>query len=165
MKTFFQSCTKTDAFMMRISSVSIVFMTLGVYLYRILVDLDLRKYVWIIQSIAFVAQTAVMIFWITISVTGDISMPFSELVFWVIVACGELMAITKLYKMRFAWNKIVLNPIIRTTILVLAEFLVVQLLQKHLDAWLVCILALGVGIGCYELSKKLPFLKKGTKME
>ena len=92
-------------------------------------------------------------------------MPFSELVFWVIVACGELMAITKLYKMRFAWNKIVLNPIIRTTILVLAEFLVVQLLQKHLDAWLVCILALGVGIGCYELSKKLPFLKKGTKME
>ena len=94
----------TEGKMLQIGCIGVVFITISVYLYKILTIMNMKGVITIITAVAFVFQTLAMLILIKIPEFGILSLIGAETVFWLIMLCletGLLLTILKGKKIPF----------------------------------------------------------------
>ena len=164
LKTLYTSGSQAESLLLGIGGVSLVFISLGMYLYRILLSQHLHKQLFFVQTTAFVLQLLFMLLITKLPPLGNfsllnLSLGIAELVFWIVFSLGQLAVLMKIYRLRFPWGNIFLVPLIRAAIMTVVQVVIVQLLKQLLPSGMVCILAIGLGIVFYWLSGRVSILK------
>lgn len=165
LKTVYQTASRNDCRLLAIAGGSVVFISLGVYLYRLLSFLQVKKQVIIVQAGAFILQLVFMIFFVRLPAIGTLtfsglSLGAAELVFWILFSLGQLIILLKIYRLRLPWGNMVLFPLIRTVIMVAVQILIVQLLKEVIPSWTIFLLGIGMGIVVYELVGRISLFHK-----
>ncbi len=163
LKALYGNGSQTDSLLMGIGGISVIFAALGVFLSRTMLSLERKKQVIIFQLAAFAVQTAIVVILNRQAATegfslADLSLGVGELVFWILFSVSQLISLIKFYRLRLPWGRMLIVPIIQTSVMLLVELVFVQLLQKTLPAWLVCLLAAALGTVFHQLTKKVPAL-------
>lgn len=165
LKTLFGNASQVESNMLRVGGVSVILISLGVYLYRMLFTLQLKKQGILIQLVAFIGQTVIMVilnrtpFLAQLSL-NRLSMGIAEFVFWFVFSAAALVVLMRLYRIRLRWSMILLPPMIQTFVMLLIEVLIVGLLGDKLSAWMVCGLAIIAGGFFHQITGRLPFLNQ-----
>lgn len=163
LKALYGSGGKNDSLLLGIGGITVLFISLGVYLGRIMLNLGRKKELISFQIAAFVLQT-VMVFLLSRVKAGesfslaDLSLGIGELVFWIVFSISQLFGLIKFYRMRLPWGRMLIVPILQTSVMLLVEIMFVQLLKNTLPAWLLCILAIILGTIFHQLTRKVPVL-------
>lgn len=165
LKTLYGSGGRTEYTLLGLSGISLVFISLGVYLSHILDSLQMKKQMILLQFAAFFLQTLAMLFLQKLPAVGglllsDLSLGLAELIFWLIFSIGQLLILIKIYRLRLPWGRIFLAPSLQTMVMIIVEVIIVQLLKSSLPYWGVCILAVIAGGIFHQLTKKIPLLNR-----
>ncbi len=163
MKTLFGTAGQTVVNMMRISAVTVILLPAGVFLVRISNLFQLKRQLIIVQIIAFLIQTAAMAVIVQTNLftklsLNRLSMALAELIFWIVVVIGILLSLKKAFRMRLSVNRILLAPVVQTSVMLLVEILIVGLLGAKASSWLICLLAILAGGVFHQITGKLSFL-------
>ena len=148
-----------------IGGVSLLCISFGVYLYHILQEMQMEKPLLVLQLGAFLLQTLAMLFFRKLPVMGEfplseLSLGLAELIFWLALGVGELLLLIRVCRLRLPWRRIFLPPLLQTFVMIIVEVMIVQVLNKKLPYWAVCILAIVVGGIFHQLTKKVPLLNR-----
>ena len=149
LKTIFKTASQNDCRLFMVAGGSVIFISLGVYLYRLLISLQLKKQVVIVQAVAFIFQLVFMLFIVKLPTVGNLSfsalsLGVAEMMFWIVFCLGQLFILLKGYRLRLPWGNLVFLPLIRTLVMVVVQILVVNLLKATIPSWIICILGIGM---------------------
>lgn len=163
LKTLYKTAGKTEIMLLCIAGVNLVFLVLGIYLYRLMADLDRKKQSAVIGLIAFVVQTFVLVgLGTAVDLEGfslsTLSLGLAPLVFWIVFSLGQLFFLLRLYPIRLPWRRMVVLPLIQTGIMVVVELIIVRLSGNSIPSWSVCLLAVGMGGLFHQLTGRVPVL-------
>ena len=125
----------------------------------------MEKPLLVLQLGAFLLQTLAMLFFRKLPVMGEfplseLSLGLAELIFWLALGVGELLLLIRVCRLRLPWGRIFLPPLLQTFVMIIVEVMIVQVLNKKLPYWAVCILAIVLGGIFHQLSKKVPLLNR-----
>ena len=98
---FYKSAGNIEVTMFQIGSISIILVSVTIYMYRLLRKMDLKLILTLIPVIAFVIQTIIMSVIVKVPEIGALSMIISEVVFWLLVVIMELLVCIKTLKQGF----------------------------------------------------------------
>ena len=98
---FYKSAGNIEVTMFQIGSISIILVSVAIYMYRLLRKMDLKLILTLIPVIAFVIQTIIMSVIVKVPEIGALSMIISEVVFWLVVVIMELLVCIKTLKQGF----------------------------------------------------------------
>lgn len=163
LKALYQSASQRDCLMLGIGGASVLFISLGVWSSRMMLNLQLKKQMILLQLAALSLEIPIVMLLNKTEIfaklpLAELSLGIGELVFWIIFSLGQLISILKQYHMRLPWGRMILVPIIQTFVMAIIELVIVQLLKNTLPAWGVCILAIIMGSVFHQLTKKVPLL-------
>ena len=162
LKALYKGAGQSSIHMMRVAGISLIAISLGVYLYRTLQTLQLVRQLIVIQLIAFLVQTMAMAAFLRMPVfvqlSADISMGMAELIFWTVFSLGAAFVLRRTYRISLRLDQILVAPVVQTAMMLLIEIFIVGLLGSKLSPWLVCFLAILGGTLFYRFSGKISFL-------
>ena len=156
MKTLFGGAGQAAVNLMRISSVTVILLPVGIFLIRMMGLFQMKRQLILIQMAAFIIQTLAM--FALVQSINRFSLAAAELIFWIVLVIGSLLALIKGYRIRLSVNRILLAPLVQTAVMLLVEILIVGLLKDKAPVWLVCLLAILAGGFFHRISSKLSFL-------
>lgn len=89
LQTLFKSASQSEVKMLQIGCIGIIFITIAVYLYRILNIMKSENMIILISFLAFVVQTIAFSVLVKLPDMGNLSLVGAEVVFWLLAAVLE----------------------------------------------------------------------------
>ena len=94
----YRSASTTEILYLKIASVNVVLVSLGIYFYKVLRKLEFNISLLVIPVIAFAGQSIMMYFLVNIENTRTLSFIIAELVFWGLICVTEYVVILNALK-------------------------------------------------------------------
>lgn len=162
LKAVYDKASRTDYRMLAVGGITVIFISLGIFGYRLLTQLSCKKQIVFIQAVAFFLQFVCMLFLVKLPAVGNIqfthlSMGLSQLVFWVIYGSGQLLLLLKFFRLRLPLSNFILVPLLKTLVMMVVQLMLLFLLGKAVESWMLLWLTLGIGIVCYQLLGRTSF--------
>lgn len=101
----YKSTGNTEVLMLQIGSLNILLIPFAVYLYKLLLKLDLKITAIIIPMLSFILQTIVMGILVKKEALGALSLIISDVIFWFLIVLFELLLVIKTIKLPLTKNK------------------------------------------------------------